>query len=262
MTPDRRTAERRATADEIDRLALEVQARDESVFTLLGRLADAVRQGRHDETRGYAEAIDPRATAELIIAKPASIWAVLEVARNVLVFAPIAVTWFGLSTAAAAYGALIAARPETIGRPFLLLWQQSFEGAPGVIPFSLLALVDASLIGLLIGLSLAIHIRAELREAATRTKILLKESQIRGLIGHAITLASSDLGTGESDAVLDAMVAEERRIYERAMEREQQLVDLGDAIADLRAATAELARVAETLEPRSDAGPIRLRDRR
>lgn len=256
MTGDRRATERQATAQEIDGLAAEVKARDESVATLLGRLADAVRQGRQDESRGYAEAIDPRATAELIVAKPASIWAILDVARNVIVFAPIAVTWYGLSTAATAYGALIGAQPALISRPFLLLWQQGFEGTPGVMPFSILAAIDASLIGVLIALSLLIHVRAELREGATRTKILLKESQIRGLIGHALTLASAELGAGESDAVLDAMVAEERRIYERAMEREQQLVDLGGAIKDLRTATEQLTRIAEAVDRRAAADPL------
>lgn len=256
LTTDRRASERQATATEIDSLATEVRDRDVSVATLLGRLAEAVRDGRQDETRGYAEAIDPRATAEAIISKPSTIWSILEVARNVLVFSPIAVTWYGLSTAATAYGALIEAQPALVGRPFLLLWQQGFENTPGVLPFSILAAIDASLIGVLIILSLLIHTRAELREAGTRTKVLLKESQIRGLIGHALTLASTELGAGESDAVLDAMVAEERRIYERAMEREQQLADLGGAVADLRAATEQLARIAEALERRGAADPL------
>ena len=256
MTGDRRATERQATAHEIDALAVEVHDRDESVATLLGRLAEAVRGGNQEESRGYAEAIDPRATAELIVAKPSGIWAILDVARNVIVFAPNAVTWYGLSTAATAYGALIEAQPALISRPFLLLWQQGFEGTPGVLPFSILAAIDASLIGVLITLSLLIHVRAELREGATRTKILLKESQIRGMVGHALTLAAADLGAGESDAVLDAMVAEERRIYERAMEREQQLVDVGGAVAELRAATEQLTRLTEALERRSSADPL------
>ena len=36
----------------------------------------------------------------------------------------IAVTWFGLSTAADAYARLLEARPELGDRPFLLLWEQ------------------------------------------------------------------------------------------------------------------------------------------
>ena len=50
------------------------------------------------------------------------------------------------------------------------------------------------------------------------------------------------------------MAAEERRIYERAMEREQQLFDLEGAVRELRAAAAQLARVAETLGSRSGEG--------
>lgn len=84
--------------------------------------ADAVRQGRHDEAKGYAAAIDPRATAETITGQRSPIWGFLDVARNVLVFAPIAVTWYGLATATDAYAKLLAQQPDLMSRPFLLLW--------------------------------------------------------------------------------------------------------------------------------------------
>src|SRR2546428_6418959 len=95
-------------------------------------------------------------------------------------------------------------------------------------------MIDASLIALLILLSLVIHIRADVRDVATRTQALLKESQIRGLLGHATSLATSELPDTEADAILDAMAAEERRIYERAMEREQQLFDMEAAGSEAR----------------------------
>ena len=57
------------------------------------------------------------------------------------------------------------------------------------------------------------------------------------------------------------MVAEERRIYERAMEREQQLFDLEAAVRELRLAASELTRAARTVlgEPHaadSEAGQL------
>lgn len=246
-------------ADELAVLAGSVRQQDAAVGELLGRLATAVREGRADEVRAYAAALDPRALAELLTVRRSPLWAVLEVVRNALVFAPIAVTWFGLSTASAAYERLLAQRPELISRPFLLLWQESFQGTSAVLSFSTLAIIDASLIALLIVLSLTIHVRADVRDVATRTRVLLRESEIRLLLGHALSLsAAPGLGDDAADAVLDQMVAEERRVYERALEREQQLADLETVVRDLRVAANDLARAAAALpEPTDDAGNVR-----
>ncbi|TMC68297.1 MAG: hypothetical protein E6J15_13485 [Chloroflexi bacterium] len=211
-----------------------------------------MRLGRNEETRAYAAAVDPRPLAQLLFDRPSTPWALLEVARNVLVFAPIAVTWYGLSAASLAYAKLLHDRPDLVTQPFLLLWEVGFLGAQGVLNFSTVAMIDASLICILIVLSLALHARSELRGPATRTRTLLKESAIRGLVGHATSLASNDLSGPDADAVLDEMVAEERRIYERAMEREQQLFDLEGAVRDLRQAAADLTRAAGTLSGRGE----------
>ena len=72
------------------------------------RLAVAIREDNREEVQGYAGAIDPHAVAELLVFTSGLIWGLIEVARNVLVFAPIAVTWFGLSTATDAYQKLIS----------------------------------------------------------------------------------------------------------------------------------------------------------
>lgn len=241
------TSERQRVAGEVGELAAEVLAHDAGIAVLLERLADAVRLGRGDDAKAYAAAIDPRATAEVIVARRSPIWGFMEVARNVLVFAPIAVTWYGLSTATDAYAKLLAQRPELGERPFLLLWEQGFLGVGRSIVFSTLASIDAALIGLLILLSLAIHVRADVRDARTRAASLLKESQIRLTIAHATSVAASGLAGDEADALLDQMAAEERRVFERAMEREQQLYDLEGAIAELRKSAADLARAAELL---------------
>ena len=188
-----RAEERGRTAAEIEVLAAESRSTDPAVGTVLTRLADAVRRGDRDEIHGYADAVDARVVAEMLTGKRSWIWGAFEVARNVLVFAPIMVTWFGLSRATDAYSILLTAKPELAAKPFLLLWEQGFEAAPGVVTFSTVAIIDASLIALLILLSLVIHIRADVRDVATRTQALLKESQIRGLLGHATSLATSEL---------------------------------------------------------------------
>ncbi len=247
-----RATERQRAADEVTALAQEIKPRDPAMAVVLERLSDAVRLGRQDEARAYAAAIDPRATADAIVVHRSPIWNILEVARNVLVFAPIAVTWFGLATATDAYAKLLDLRPELSDRPFLLLWEHGFQGVGNTIVFSVMATIDASLIGLLILLSLAIHFRADIRDAGSRAASLLKESQIRATVAHATSVAASGIGSDEADEMLDQMAAEERRVFERAIEREQQLYDLEGAIAELRKSAADLARAAEALGKRED----------
>jgi hypothetical protein len=241
--------DRQATAEALQRLADEATAREPSLGTVLSRLADAVREGRTTEAAAYTGAVDPRGLAELLAGKHSRLWAVLEVIRNVLVFAPIAVTWFGLSIAATAYAELLTARPDLVSRPFLLLWQEGFDGRL-FLNFSTLAIIDASLIGVLIVLSLALHIRSEVRDAQVRTKALLKESEIRALLGHVSSLGALDFGTGDAESILADMAAEERRIYERAVEREGQLFDLEGVVERLRDAAMRLERAADSIARR------------
>jgi hypothetical protein len=242
-----RATERQRSAEEVTALASEVRPRDPAMAVVLERLADAVKLGRSEEARAYAAAIDPRATADTITIRRSPIWGLLEVARNVLVFAPIAVTWYGLSTATDAYANLLAIHPEFGDRPFLLLWEQGFQGVGHSIIFSILAAIDASLIAVLIVLSLAIHVRADVRDAGSRAASLLKESHIRATVAHATSVAASGIGSDEADELLDQMAAEERRVFERAIEREQQLYDLEGAIGELRKSAADLAKAAEAL---------------
>ena len=241
--------DRQATAEALQRLADEATAREPSLGTVLARLADAVREGRTTEAAAYTGAVDPRGLAELLAGKHSRLWAILEVIRNVLVFAPIAVTWFGLSIAATAYAQLLGERPDLISRPFLLLWQEGFDGRL-LLNFSTLAITDASLIGVLIVLSLALHIRSEVLDTRVRTQALLKESEIRALLGHVSSLGALDFGTGDAETILADMAAEERRIYERAVEREGQLFDLEGAIERLHDAAIRLERAAESLARR------------
>ena len=260
-TQDGRAVERDRTADQLAVLSGEVAVRDAALATLLSRLAVAIRQDNREEVQGYAGAIDPHAVAELLVFTRGLAWGLIDVARNVLVFAPIAVTWFGLSTATDAYEKLIAKRPDLVTRPFLLLWQEGFDGVATVMRFSTLAIVDASLIGVLIILSLLIHFRSDVRDVALRTQVLLKESELRGLIAHALSLSASDLDLPASVELIDQMVAEERRIYERAMEREQRLFDLEATVRELRAAAADLARAAELMNGREPVGAPVHKDR-
>ena len=248
--------DRTTTAAALRRLGDDALAREPSVGTLLGRLADAVESGRSTEASGYIGAIDPRGLAELLSEGHSTFWGILEVLRNVLVFAPIAVTWFGLSLAAGAYADLLAARPDLVTQPFLLLWQQGFAGRI-VFNFGTLAIIDASLIGILIVISLALHTRSELRDVAFRTNVLLRESEIRALLGEASSHGALDISGDDAETVLADMAAEERRIYERAAEREGQLFALEGVVDRLALAAERLERAAEALSERDKTEPAK-----
>ena len=240
---------RDAVAQRVDTLAHEAARHDPSLGSLLARLADAVRDGREREVEGYIEALNPATLAESISGGHSVLWDVLEVVRNVLVFAPIAVTWFGLSLAAAAYYGLIGRQPDQVSKPFLLLWEGGFGGTLP-LNFSSLALIDATLIAVLIVLSLALFTRSELRGRAVRARVLLKESEIRALLGEASSAGTLTLSDPDAETALTEMAAEERRIYERGMEREAQLFDLEAAIRELKEAAGRLDQAAASMAKR------------
>src|SRR5437879_13210300 len=64
-----RLEERGRTASEIEVLASDTRRLDPALGTLMTRLADAVRRGDRDEIHGYADAVDPRAIAEVLTSK-------------------------------------------------------------------------------------------------------------------------------------------------------------------------------------------------
>jgi hypothetical protein len=88
----------------------------------------------------------------------------LELARTVLIFCPLLITWAGLYVAGKAYGALLGADPAAAQRPFLKLWLNGFDGRTR---FSLdrLALVSTILIGLLVVVSVLIERRRQSDDA-------------------------------------------------------------------------------------------------
>lgn len=78
-----------------------------------------------------------------------------ELVRNVLVLVPILLTWNALSRASAAYKAVVESNPSLLGRPFLLLWQEGFQGAR-VMSFSTVAFLDALVIMVVLCLTFAV----------------------------------------------------------------------------------------------------------
>ena len=77
-----------------------------------------------------------------------------------LVFVPLMLTWYGLTRASSAYGALTGADPEAAFRPFLQLWQSGFEGhLTGAFTFGHVAMSATVAIVVLFALALAHGVR-------------------------------------------------------------------------------------------------------
>jgi Mg2+ and Co2+ transporter CorA len=90
----------------------------------------------------------------------------MDKVRNVMILVPIMLTWFALAQAVRDYSKYIQANPDQIGQPFLLLWQQGFDGnASWHSPsFSAVALADALVILLIVVITFFAHGRREERE--------------------------------------------------------------------------------------------------
>ena len=78
------------------------------------------------------------------------------VARNALVFLPVALTWYAISQATAAYRALVETDANLAGKSFLYLWETGMGGRLGSFEkLSTVAVLDVIIIALVIGLTIA-----------------------------------------------------------------------------------------------------------
>src|SRR6185437_10365281 len=76
---------------------------------------------------------------------------VLEWGRNILIFLPLLVSWFGISQAVSKYSDFVGKHQDQITQPFLYLWQTGFGGElPSWLTLGSLAAIDAFLLFLLV----------------------------------------------------------------------------------------------------------------
>ena len=175
----------------------------------------------------------------------------LELTRNLLVLAPIGLTWLGLMIAGASYQAAIAADPALIERPFLLLWEEGFQGRA---PFTLsnLAFVDTVLIGAVIVLTGLIHHRLNVAQAHREKEAYELEQRLGQAVWRASMLLAEHRAHASpvarfqpvAEGLLAALRAERQRLAQVATEREAVTKDLGKVASDLRGGAGDFARVA------------------
>jgi hypothetical protein len=178
----------------------------------------------------------------------------LEVIRDVLVFAPVALTWWQLRNALTAY----QHAPE--GTSFLLGWQQGFDGATWSLGTS--ALLVALVVGVVIALTLCVHL---VEAGDERIRSLRRE---RDELGQDLTHATALLARQEHTQVDRLPVRELSKVGSRITAATKHMVTaldeartditravatgpgsgLGAALAEWTSAAKELRRVSESWE--------------
>ncbi|WP_327104879.1 hypothetical protein [Nonomuraea glycinis] len=134
---------------------------------------------------------------------------ILDLFLPVLVFVPIAVTWYGLKEATSAYGETLAAGGiEAARRPFLEMWQQGFDGRlPAWLQFDGVAFMTLSAIVLLVAVTLGERLlrrsieqqaeeqvdalRARLLAALTRATLVLAQVRLSSPVRFQAELTKS-----------------------------------------------------------------------
>ncbi len=178
--------------------------------------------------------------------------------RNVLVLAPVLLTWFALAEASRAYAEYIAQNPEAVSQPFLLLWENRFGGfaSPLAPTFSFVALVDAVLLALIIALTVYAHGRRDDRDDQIARVALAFQGDLDNALAEATVVLARDragrpaaLATGierladrferSSQELLTRLRVEHDRLEQLAARREREFADFGVFASGMRAGAEE-----------------------
>jgi hypothetical protein len=268
--PAASTGERKELAADIEAMASSLEDIDARAAERLRSLARAVatdegrqrwaevdlRRAFNTEHLGYASALQHEG------GYASSTIATADRIRNVLVLVPILLTWFALAEAAKAYEAFIAQNPDQVGQPFLLLWERGFGGfaSPLTPSFSTVALIDAVLIAIIIGLTLYAHGRREAREAQIDQTAIRMQADLDNVLAEASVVLAVDRGSRpallargverlaerfehNSQELLNRLRVEHDRLEQLAARREKEFADFGVFASGMRAGAEETHRL-------------------
>lgn len=185
----------------------------------------------------------------------------LERVRNLLVLVPILITWLGLWYAASAYRAVTGADPVLAQQPFLLLWEQGFPGYDSPIPLvdrltlSTVALIDVTVIGIILILTWVVHGQTSVAIAAATQRTRALESTLhkalwagtlelraRGSISEAV-----DKFGRSSNRLLDELKAERTHLEDLVNGRERRMNEMKAFVTDFKSAAEDMSTVSHQL---------------
>src|SRR5579884_2321839 len=176
---------------------VERTAHDKNGATRLRFLAEAVEANAAEwANKDIYQIVNPEMIAERYRSRYASfignLVAVLELLRNILIFAPIIVTWYGISQATAAYHALLGSHPDQVSQPFLYLWEQGFGGRlPSWLVLSNIGWIDASILAAIFIITIIAFFCARIDNTRKeRAALELQENLTHVISGAALSLSS------------------------------------------------------------------------
>lgn len=113
----------------------------------------------------------------------------MELARNVLILAPLMVTWFAIAQASEGYRLLIDERKDLANQSFLYLWQSGFQGR-AFISLGNLAIVDGTLLAIVFVLTAIVYAHSAIGNFRKQGLIkILRENLGPALAGAELQLA-------------------------------------------------------------------------
>lgn len=181
----------------LEAVANRVVATDKEAATRLRDLSNAVGGGQYADAWAASnvfQLIEPdqvvarfknqRITERIIV--------IIEWVRNSLIFAPLVVTWFGISQATAQYTTFIHANPTQITQPFLYLWQTGFGGnLPWWQTLSFLAGVDFILLLIVLGLTIWVYSMSSfIRQRREEEAEKLRSTLVHAIAGAVLCLTT------------------------------------------------------------------------
>jgi hypothetical protein len=229
----------------------------------LTALADALR----DQDAG---ALEPWSELDLLAAyaRPESLratrdqgtehkaWSYAEAVLGALVFVPLMLTWYGLTRASSAYGALTGADPKAAARPFLQLWQSGFEGhLTGAFTFGHVAMSATVAIAVLFTLVLVHGLRRSAvtrrEEEAERTAEELMAVLVPALTRAQLVLNQQRLSSPQRFAAeLTGAAATLNRLGNKAVRVQKDLTTAASVVGGaVEAAERRLAGVDTSIKP-------------
>ncbi|MFE2535284.1 methyl-accepting chemotaxis protein [Streptomyces sp. NPDC059371] len=184
------------------------------------------------------------------------LWSYAEGVLGALVFVPLMLTWYGLTRASSAYGALTGADPRAASRPFLQLWQSGFEGhLTGAFTFGHVAMSATVAIALLFALVLVHGVRrsavARREEDADRGREELMAALVPALTRAQLVLNGQRSSSPQRFAAeLTESAATLRRLGDKAVRVQKELTAAASTVGEaVRGAERTLAGVDTSVKP-------------
>jgi hypothetical protein len=194
---EREMIDKSSVVEALKKLAEKVQDSDPNGYDRLNLLSNAVQNNANADAWAYADVHSMIAPDSIVERYRNNVGrnrldrfvTILEIIRNTFIFAPIIVTWYGISQATDKYNELISSaiqqkKLDLYSQPFLYLWQQRFGGTlPGYLTLSSIAITDVVILVFILLFTFFAYILSS-------TSIARKDQdaqRLRANLNHAIT---------------------------------------------------------------------------